>query len=237
MNWTVSRGYWYFLDVNFKQTFDKVGKDLFRTLFGCVVASPSPLPRSFISFPLKREKSNLDEQEVIDAVSIFFVLRASDLTFTFLHNLIPSWLTNKNKARRFFVNTTKARDCLKNIVLEFLPSVMDFSSAEKHPSVEKDFLDFVLRVGVRVLCGCDEADSMKIVYNLMTSYQFSSEENTEKPDWHLFCDWWSQAFCLLSDPLWYWKGNSARSLQSTGEEYPYSSGMSTSSAFLPANGV
>ena len=161
-----------FFHVNFKRTFDKVGKDLFRTLFGCVAASPSPRPWSFISFLLKREKSNLDEQEVIDAVSIFLVLRASDLTFTFLHNLIPSWLTDRNKARRFFVNTTKARECLKNIVLEFLPSVMDFSSAEKHPSVEKDFLDYVLQVGVRVLCGCDDADSMKIVYNLMTSYQF-----------------------------------------------------------------
>ena len=161
-----------FFYVNFKRIFDKVGADLFRTLFGCVAASPSPLPRSFISFLVKREKSNLDEQEVIDTVSIFLVLRASDLTFAFLHNLIPSWLTDRNKARRFFVDTTKAGECLKNIVLEFLPSVMDFSSAKKHPSVEKDFLDYVLHVGVRVLCGYDDAGSMKIVYNCMTSYQF-----------------------------------------------------------------
>ena len=161
-----------FFNVNFKRIFDKVGADLFRTLFGCVVASPSPLPRSFISLLVKREKSNLDEQEVIDTVSIFLVLRASDLTFAFLHNLIPSWLTDRNKARRFFVDTTKAGECLKNIVLEFLPSVMDFSSAKKHPSVEKDFLDYVLHVGVRVLCGYDDACSMKIVYNCMSSYHF-----------------------------------------------------------------
>ena len=161
-----------FFNVNFKRIFDKVGADLFRTLFGCVAASPSPLPRSFISFLVKREKSNLDEQEVIDTVSIFLVLRASDLTFAFLHNLIPSWLTDRNKARRFFVDTTKAGECLKNIVLEFLPSVMDFSSAKKHPSVERDFLDYVLHVGVRVLCGYDDACSMKIVYNCMTSYHF-----------------------------------------------------------------
>ena len=161
-----------FFYVNFKRIFDKVGADLFRTLFGCVAASPSPLPRSFISFLVKREKSNLDEQEVIDTVSIFLVLRASDLTFAFLHNLIPSWLTDRNKARRFFVDITKAGECLKNIVLEFLPSVMDFSSAKKHPSVEKDFLDYVLHVGVRVLCGYDDACSMKIVYNCMTSYHF-----------------------------------------------------------------
>ena len=161
-----------FFNVNFKRIFDKVGADLFRTLFGCVAASPSPLPRSFISFLVKREKSNLDEQEVIDTVSIFLVLRASDLTFAFLHNLIPSWLTDRNKARRFFVDTTKAGECLKNIVLEFLPSVMDFSSTKKHPSVEKDFLDYVLHVGIRVLCGYGDAGSMKIVYNCMTSYQF-----------------------------------------------------------------
>ena len=161
-----------FFYVNFKRIFDKVGADLFRTLFGCVAASPSPLPRSFISFLVKREKSNLDEQEVIDTVSIFLVLRASDLTFAFLHNLIPSWLTDRNKARRFFVDTTKAGECLKNIVLEFLPSVMDFSSAKKHPSVEKDFLDYILHVGVRVLCGYDDACSMKIVYNCMSSYHF-----------------------------------------------------------------
>ena len=161
-----------FFYVNFKRIFDKLGADLFRTFFGCVVASPSPLPRSFISFLVKREKSNLDEQEVIDTVSIFLVLRASDLTFAFLHNLIPSWLTDRNKARRFFVDTTKAGEFLKNIVLKFLPPVMDFSSAKKHPSVDKDFLDYVLHVGVRVLCGYDDAGSMKIVYNCMTSYQF-----------------------------------------------------------------
>ena len=160
-----------FFHDNFKRIFDKVGADLFRTLFGCVVASPSPLPRSFISFLLRREKSHLDEQEVIDTVSIFLVHRASDLTFTFLHNLVQAWLTDRNKARRFFVNTTKAREYLKEIVLEFLPSLIDVSS-EKHPSVEKDLLDYILHVGIRVLCGYDDADSMKIVYNCMTSYQF-----------------------------------------------------------------
>ena len=162
----------YFFHDNFKRIYDKVGADLFRTLFGCVVASPSPLPRSFISFLLRREKSHLDEeQEVIDTVSLFLVLRASDLTFTFLHNSIPSWLTDRNKARRFFVNSTEATETLKEIVLEFLPSLIDVSS-EKHPSVEKDLLDYIMHVGIRVLCGYDDADSMKIVYNCMTSYQF-----------------------------------------------------------------
>ena len=161
-----------FFNVNFKRIFDKVGADLFRTLFGCVAASPSPLPRSFISFLLKREKSNLNEQEVIDTVSIFLVHRAFDLTFTFLHNLIPSWLTDRNKARRFFVDITVAREYLKKIVLEFLPSSVINVSSGKHSSIETDLLDYVWHVGVRLLCKCDDRDSMKIAHNFLTSYQF-----------------------------------------------------------------
>ena len=161
-----------FFRVNFKRIFDKVGADLFRTLFGCVAASPSSLPRSFISFLLKREKSNLDEQEVIDTVSIFLVLRVSDLTFTFLHNLIPSWLTDRNKARRFFVDITVAREYLKKIVLEFLPSSVINDSSGKYSSIKTDLLDYVLHVGVRLLCKCDDRDSMKIAHNFLTSYQF-----------------------------------------------------------------
>ena len=161
-----------FFNVNFKRIFDKVGADLFRTLFGCVAASPSPLPWSFISFLLKREKSKLDEQEVIDIVSIFLVHRASDLTFTFLHNLIPSWLTDRNKARRFFVDISVAREYLKKIVLEFLRSSVINVSSGKHSSIETDLLDYVWHVGVRLLCKCDDRDSMKIAHNFLTSYQF-----------------------------------------------------------------
>ena len=161
-----------FFQVNFKRICDKVGEYLFRTLFGCVAASPSPLPRSFISFLLKREKSNLNEKEVIDTVSIFLVHRASDLTFTFLHNLIPSWLTDRNKARRFFVDITVARKYLKNIVLKFLPSSVINVSSGKYSLIETDLLDYVLHVGVRLLCKCDDRDSMKIAHNFLTSYQF-----------------------------------------------------------------
>ena len=161
-----------FFQVNFKRICDKVGEYLFRTLFGCVAASPSPLPRSFISFLLKREKSHLDEQEVIDTVSIFLVRGASDQTFTFLHNLIPSWLTESKKARQFFVDITVAREYLKKIVLEFLPSSMINVSSGKYSSIETDLLDYVLHVGVRLLCKCDDRDSMKIAHNFLTSYQF-----------------------------------------------------------------
>ena len=62
------RGIDDFFHTNFKRIFDKVKADLFTTLFGCVLASPSPIPRSFISFLLKREKSHLGEQEVIEVI-------------------------------------------------------------------------------------------------------------------------------------------------------------------------
>ena len=68
----------FFLE-NFQRVFDKVGVDLYRKLFGCIIAAPSPLPISFISYVLNREKPNLDEQRVIDAVSLF-VVQTSDGT-------------------------------------------------------------------------------------------------------------------------------------------------------------
>ena len=160
-----------FFQKNFERIYDRMGAELFRTLFGCVVAAPSPIPLSLISFLLKRERTNLDEQVVIDTVSIFLVLRASDQTLSFLHNLIPSWLTDRKRARRFFVDTIKAGEYLKEIVLEFLPSVANVSS-EKHSSIELDLLDYVLHVGVRLLCRYDESDSAKIIYECLTSYQF-----------------------------------------------------------------
>ena len=160
-----------FFLTNFQRVFNKVGAELSRKLFGCVVAAPSPLPLSFISFILKRERSNLDEQEVIDAVSQFVVQRASDQTFTFLHNLIPSWLTDKNKARRFFVDRIEAGEYLREIIVELLSAAIN-KKTEKHPSIESDLLDYVLCVGVRVLWGYDKTDWLKIVYSCLTTYQF-----------------------------------------------------------------
>ena len=52
---------------NFQRVFDKVGRDLYRILLGCIMAAPSPLPASFIAFVLKRENSGLEEYDVIDA--------------------------------------------------------------------------------------------------------------------------------------------------------------------------
>ena len=159
-----------FFRENFQRMFDKMGGNLFRKLFGCVIAALSPLPLSFIPFVLKRENSDLNEQEVIDVVSQFLVLRTSDQTFTFLHNLIPSWLTDVDKvSRRLFIDRTKAGEYFRDIIVEFLPSA---ARSKKHPSIETDFVAYVLRVGVRFLCGYDEEDMLKIVFSCLTSYQF-----------------------------------------------------------------
>ncbi|KAJ7375988.1 hypothetical protein OS493_037540 [Desmophyllum pertusum] len=48
---------------------------------------------------------------MIDAVSQFVVLRTSDQTLTFLHNLIPAWLTDKNKSSRKLFIDKKIAEC------------------------------------------------------------------------------------------------------------------------------
>ena len=158
---------------NFKRVFDRVGADVYTKLFGCAIVAPSPLPVSFISFILQRENPDLDEQEVIDAVSQFVVLRTSDQTFTFLHNLIPAWLTDKKKAsRKFFVDRIKAGEYFRDIIVEFLSVAVVNQRWEKPPSIEADLYDYFLRVGVRFLCEYREKDSKKTVFSCLTSYQY-----------------------------------------------------------------
>ena len=82
----------------FKRVFYNVKGDLYWKIFGCIMVPPSPLPVSLIAFILRRENSSLEEYDVIDAVSLFVVLRTSDWTVSFLHNLIPVWLSDKGKA-------------------------------------------------------------------------------------------------------------------------------------------
>ena len=156
---------------NFKRVYDQVGQDLFKKLFGCAVVAPSPLPVSIISYILKREKVNHDEQQVIDAVSQFVVLRTSDQTLTFLHNLIPAWLTDKNKAsRKLFIDKKIAAKYLRNIFVEILPSVVELQPT--CPSIDDKLKDYVSHVVVRFLCQCGEADSVNAVFSCLTSYHF-----------------------------------------------------------------
>ena len=159
---------------NFKRVFDKLSEaGLYWKLFGCVIAAPAPLPLSFISFILEKENSNLDVQTVIDAVSQFAVVRKSDNTFLFLHNLIPSWLTSETKAsRKLFIDRGKASEYFKKIILTFLHSASS-DQLEGGFSIDRDVLNYVLRVGVRFLCcNYDNRDTMKTVFSCLTSFHF-----------------------------------------------------------------
>ncbi|XP_078364809.1 uncharacterized protein LOC144649228 [Oculina patagonica] len=162
-----------FFRQNFKRVFDKVGANLYGKLFGCAVVAPSPLPVSFISFILQRENSDLDEQKVIDAVSLFVVLQTSDQKFAFLHNLIPTWLTDKKKAsRKLFIDKIKAGKYFRDVIVEILSAAVVKQQSEKPPSIEANLFNYCSRVGVRFLCGYPEKDPPKIVFSCFTSYQF-----------------------------------------------------------------
>ena len=157
---------------NFRRVFPKVGADLYKKLFGCVVVAPSPLPVSFISFILQRENSNLDEQEVIDALSTFLLLRTPDQSFTFLHNLIPAWLTNREKAsRKLFIDRIKAGEYFRDVITTCLSEFLDEQS-EGSFSIDTRVLDYVLRVGVRFLRGFSDKVSLETISRCLTSFKF-----------------------------------------------------------------
>ncbi|XP_044169774.1 uncharacterized protein LOC114948825 isoform X2 [Acropora millepora] len=159
---------------NFKRVFDKLSEaGLYWKLFGCVIAAPAPLPLSFISFILEKENSDLDVQTVIDAVSQFMVVRSSDNTFSFLHNLIPSWLTSESKAsRKLFIDRARANEYFKKIILTFLHCVL-CDQQEGGVSINRNVRDYLLRMGVRFLCcNYDNRDSMETVFRCLTSFYF-----------------------------------------------------------------
>ena len=157
-----------FLRKNFKRVFDKVGSSLFKKLFGCAIAAPAPLPVSFISYVLRREKSSISKQHVLDALSLFMVLSK---TFAFLHNLIPAWLTDEDKARELFIDRSIEASYLKDVVLEILSGFIREQSQDV--SVNKlDLLDYVLRVGIRLLSGFSGKNSLETVFNCLTSFKY-----------------------------------------------------------------
>ena len=157
---------------NFKRVYDQVGQDIFKKLFGCTIVAPTArLPVSIISYILERESSNNDEQEVIDAVSQFVVLRTSDQTLTFLHNLIPAWLTDKNKApRKLFVDKRIAAEYLGKVYMEILAFVVN--EPPTAPSIDVELKYYVSRVGVRFLCENGAKDSLKVAFDSLTNYHF-----------------------------------------------------------------
>ena len=157
---------------NFTRIVRKVGADLYKKLFGCAIAAPSPLPVSFISYILQKENSDLDEQEVIDAFSTFLVVRTSDQTFAFLHSLIPSWLTDKKKAlARLSVDRNKGGRYFRDIISEVLSDAIANQQGECPSSMERDVLEYCDQIGVRLLCDYGDSDSLKVVFRYLANYQ------------------------------------------------------------------
>ena len=165
-----------FLRKNFKRVFVKVGSSLFKMLFGCAIAAPAPLPVSFISYVLQREQSSIPKQHVLDALSLFMVLSK---TFTFLHNLIPVWLTDEVKAGELFIDRTIEANYLKNVIHEILFGFIREQS-EEVPLINPDLLDYILRFGIRFLIGYPGKDSSETVFSCLTSFKFIQNRNTDQ---------------------------------------------------------
>ena len=157
-----------FFETNLKRVYVKIGEDLYRKLLGSIMVAPSPLPVSFISYILDRENSRHNEQKVIDAVSLFVGIQK---TVSFLHNLIPAWLTNKKKAQELYIDEKGAGEFLTEIVKEILSAFV----GEPGPSVERDLQICFVHFGVHWLCQHGGEDSLSFVFRCLTSYCFLEE--------------------------------------------------------------
>ena len=189
----------FFLE-NFQRVFDKVGVDLYRKLFGCIIAAPSPLPISFISYVLNREKPDLDEQRVIDAVSLF-VVQTSDGTVSFLHNLIPMWLTDKRKApRRLLIDKMDAVEYLRIVFIEILSTVFEETRATL-PLRDEDLERFVMHFAVRFLCHHVNQNSLTNVFKWLTNYRFLEKRiHSERSEiYHVIEDFKLASSCLPAE--------------------------------------
>ena len=183
-----------FFETNLKRVYDKVGADLYSKLLGCIVIAPSPLPVSFVSFVLHRENSSLNEQKVIDAVSQFVVMQKR---VSFLHSLIPAWLTNKKKAQELYIDEKEAGGYLIEIVKQILSAFLGETRLHLEP-VERDLQIFSLRFAVHMLCQHAEKDSFELVFRCLTSYRFLEERISSERFgiYHLLKDFERAASCL-----------------------------------------
>ncbi|XP_068702139.1 uncharacterized protein [Montipora foliosa] len=168
---------------NFQRVFSRVGKDLYEKLIGCILAAPSPLPVSFIPLVLLQEKSSLDEQEVIDAVMQFAWNQTSNDTVTFLHKLIPTWLT-KIPTDREDQRNTKRKDCphllidkrkAEKYLARFLAKMLS-AIVDRPPSalsfIKVDVQKYVFRFAIRFLCQYGDQESVGIVFRCLKSFHF-----------------------------------------------------------------
>ena len=125
----------------------------------------------FSCFILDRENSSLNEQKVIDAVSTFVGIQK---TVSFLHNLIPAWLTNKKKSQELYIDEKGAGEFLTEIVKEILCAFVG-EPGLKLTSVERDLEICFVHFGVQFLCQHGGEDSMRLVFRCLTSYCFLEE--------------------------------------------------------------
>ena len=183
-----------FFETNLRRVYDKVGEDLYSKLLGCIMNAPSPLPVSFVSFVLHREKSSLNEQKVIDAVSQFVVMQER---VSFLHSLIPAWLTNKKKAQELYIDPKEAGGYLTEIVKEILSAFIG-EPRLKLDHVERDLQSFALHFAVHLLCQHAEKDSCELVFRCLTSYRFLEERISSGRFgiYHLLKDFQCAAICI-----------------------------------------
>jgi len=160
-----------FLRKNFKRIFYKVGSSLFKKLFGCAIAAPAPLPVSFISYVLQREKSSIPKKHVLDALSLFMVFSK---TFAFLHNLIPAWMTDEDKAQELFIDRNIEVSYLKDVIHEILFGFI-CEQPQDAPLVKPNLLDYVLRVGIRFLIEFPSFpgnNSLETIFSCLTSFKY-----------------------------------------------------------------
>ena len=183
-----------FFETNLKRVYDKVGEDLYSKLLGCIMNAPSPLPVSFVSFVLHRENSSLNEQKVMDAISQFVVMQKR---VSFLHSLIPAWLTNKKKAQELYIDPREAGGYLTEIVKEILSAFVD-EPRLKLDHVERDLQSFSLHFAVHMLCQNAEKDSFELVFRCLTSYRFLEERISSGRFgiYHLLKDFQRAAICI-----------------------------------------
>ena len=186
-----------FFETNLKRIYGEVGKHLYRKLLGSIIAAPSLLPASFISFILDRENSSLNEQKVIDAVSLFVGIQK---TVSFLHNLIPAWLTNKKKAQELYIDEKEAGEFLTEIVKEILSAFVG-EPGLKLTSVERELQVCFVHFGVQLLCQRGGEDSLSLVFRCLTSYCFLEERicGGRFGIYHLLKDIERAVCCLASE--------------------------------------
>ena len=183
-----------FFETNLKRVYDKVGEDLYSKLLGCIMNAPTPLSVSFVSFVLHRENSSLNEQKVVDAISQFVVMQKR---VSFLHSLIPAWLTNKKKAQELYIDPKEAGGYLTVIVKEILSAFVGEPRLNLD-HVERDLQSFCLHFAVDMLCQHAEKDSLELVFRCLTSYRFLEERISSGRFgiYHLLQDFQRAASCL-----------------------------------------